>query len=315
MGIPLTGCKQVPNLFTSDSFFDHPRRDKVIIVMGATGTGKSRLSIDLALRLNGEVINSDKIQVYKGLDIVTNKITPSDARGVPHHLLSVINPRADFTALDFCARATDALDSITARGALPIVAGGSNAYIEALVDGPGFRSRYECCFLWVDVHAPVLHEFVRERVDQMVVQGMVEEVRAAFDAGDADYSRGIRRAIGVPEMDRYLRACSRAGAGADASARALLEEAIEEVKANTCVLIHRQLRKIKRLRGLPGWGVSRVDATDAFHQRGSPGFGAAWEELVAAPAFEVVRRFLELDRGLDRRRANDLMVVPAAAVV
>ncbi|KAK1294677.1 hypothetical protein QJS10_CPA16g01374 [Acorus calamus] len=315
MGIPRTGCKQVPNLFTH-SFFDHRRREKVIIVMGATGTGKSRLSIDLALRFNGEVINSDKIQVYKGLDIVTNKITPSDARGVPHHLLSDIDPRADFTALDFCARATDALDSIAVRGALPIVAGGSNAYIEALVDGPGFRSRYECCFLWVDVHAPVLHEFVRERVDQMVEQGMVEEVRAAFDAGDADYSRGIRRAIGVPEMDRYLRACSRADADAgDASARALLEEAIEEVKANTCGLIHRQLRKIKRLRGLPGWGVSRIDATDAFQQRGLPGFGAAWEELVAAPAFEVVRRFLELDRGFDRHRAADLMVVPAAAVV
>ncbi|KAK1318040.1 hypothetical protein QJS10_CPB04g00678 [Acorus calamus] len=309
MGIPRTGCKQVPNLFTSDYSFDHRRRDKVIIVMGATGTGKSRLSIDLALHFNGEVVNSDKIQVHKGLDIVTNKITPSEARGVPHHLLSVIDPRADFTAHDFCARATDALDSITARGALPIVAGGSNAYIEALVDGPGFRSRYECCFLWVDVHAPVLHEFVRERVDQMVEQGMVEEVRAAFDAGDADYSRGIRRAIGVPEMDRYLRACT----GADA--RALLEEAIEEVKANTCELIHRQLRKIKRLRGLPGWGVSRIDATDAFQQRGLPGFGAAWEELVAAPAFEVVRRFLELDRGFDRRRAADLMVVPAAAVV
>ncbi|XWS69443.1 hypothetical protein CRYUN_Cryun04dG0179500 [Craigia yunnanensis] len=65
--------------------------------MGATSTGKSKLSIDLATRFNGEVNNSDKIQVYKGLDIITNKVTVEESRGVPHHLLGMVDdPEADF---------------------------------------------------------------------------------------------------------------------------------------------------------------------------------------------------------------------------
>ncbi|KAH0756745.1 hypothetical protein KY290_020238 [Solanum tuberosum] len=62
-------------------------KKKVVFVMGATGTGKSRLSIDLAIHFQGEIINSDKMQVYKGLDIITNKITDIEKQGIPHHLL------------------------------------------------------------------------------------------------------------------------------------------------------------------------------------------------------------------------------------
>ena len=70
----------------------HQGRDKVVVVLGATGTGKSRLAIDLATRFGAEVINSDKIQVYKGLDIVTNKVSNEECHGVPHHSLGIIDP-------------------------------------------------------------------------------------------------------------------------------------------------------------------------------------------------------------------------------
>jgi adenylate isopentenyltransferase (cytokinin synthase) len=109
--------------------------NKVVVVMGATGTRKSKLAINLARRLGGEVVNSDKMQVYDGLDVVTNKVTKEECMGVPHHLINGVHPDADFTASDFCAHATRAVDLITERGLLPIIAGGSNSYIEELVDG------------------------------------------------------------------------------------------------------------------------------------------------------------------------------------
>ncbi|CAL9078655.1 unnamed protein product [Musa textilis] len=161
------------------SFKSRGGKDKVVFVMGATGTGKSRLAVDVAIHFGGEIVNSDKMQVYDGLNVVTNKVTDEERMGVPHHLLGGLPPDADFSASDFRRAATLQVESIARRGRLPIVAGGSNSYIEELIEGAGreFRRRYECCFLWVDVQLPVLHKFVAERVDRMVERGLVEEVR------------------------------------------------------------------------------------------------------------------------------------------
>ena len=73
--------------------------------MGATGTGKSGLAIDLATRFPAEIVNSDKTQVFKGLDIATNKVTEEECKGIPHHLLGVVEPGSNFTATDFRIRA------------------------------------------------------------------------------------------------------------------------------------------------------------------------------------------------------------------
>ncbi|KAI4311242.1 hypothetical protein MLD38_036151 [Melastoma candidum] len=181
-------------------------KDKVLFVMGATGTGKSRLAIDLASHFPAEIINSDKMQVYKGLDIVTNKVTPWECRGVPHHLLGVVDPEYDFTANGFRRHTWRAIESILGRDRLPIIAGGSNSFIDALVnDDPEFRSRHDCCFLWVYVSLPVFHSFMSEWVDRMVEAGLVEEVRDFYVPG-ASNTRGLRRVIGVSEMVEYLRA-------------------------------------------------------------------------------------------------------------
>lgn len=258
------------------------KNNKVVFVIGATGTGKSRLSLDLAANFPAEIINSDKMQVYKGLDVVTNKVTDEERAGVPHHLLGVVDPDEDFTVADFRRRTTSTVESILGRRRLPVIAGGSNSYIEALVNG----CNYECCFLWVDVALPVLHSFVSERVEKMVAAGLVEEVRGMFRR-DGDYSRGIRRAIGVPEMDRYFREEMSAD---DAARERLLKEAIEEIKENTRKLACCQLQKIRRL-ARSGWEVHRLDATEVFRRRGAAA-DDAWERLVAGPGVEIVRRFL-----------------------
>ncbi|PQP99498.1 adenylate isopentenyltransferase 5 chloroplastic-like [Prunus yedoensis var. nudiflora] len=99
-----------------DPFFR--RKDKVSVIMGATGTGKSMLSMDHAARFPvAEIINSDKMQVYKGLD----KVTEEECRGIPHHLLREIDPNSNFTANDF-----KRIESI-------FIAGGSNSYIDRTV--------------------------------------------------------------------------------------------------------------------------------------------------------------------------------------
>ncbi|KAL2230828.1 UNVERIFIED_CONTAM: Adenylate isopentenyltransferase 5, chloroplastic [Sesamum indicum] len=177
----------------------HQGKDKVVVVLGATGTGKLRLAIVLVTRFGAEVINSDKIQVYKGLDIVTSKTRNEECRGVPHHLLGIIYPEVDFNIHDFVDHALLGADAIVQKNWLPIFAGGSNSFIQALVsDDPEFPSKYECCFLWMDVAIPVLHSYVSKRVDQMVVSGLVEENKAFFDPKICDYDYGIRRAIGSP---------------------------------------------------------------------------------------------------------------------
>ncbi|KAI5316002.1 hypothetical protein L3X38_045178 [Prunus dulcis] len=260
-------CKEMQTLLPSggynhkmDVFNPRRQKEKVVIVMGATGTGKSRLSIDLATHLAAEIINSDKMQVYKGLDIATNKITEEEQRGVPHHLLGILDPNEDFTATDFCDETSLTIESILGRDRLPIIVGGSNSYIEALIDDYDykFRSKYECCFLWVNVSTPVLHSFVSKRVDKMVENGMVDEVREFFHP-NADYSKGIRRAIGVPEFDKYFRY----GPFLDEEIKArLLEQAVEEIKKNNCKLASRQLEKIQRLRNVKGWNLHPLDATE-----------------------------------------------------
>ncbi|EYU46608.1 hypothetical protein MIMGU_mgv1a026307mg [Erythranthe guttata] len=262
-------------------------KEKVVVVMGATGTGKSRLSIDLATRFAAEVINSDKMQVYQGLDIATNKITDEERRGVPHHLLGVVaDPETDFSAGNFRAVASISMRSILGRGHLPIIVGGSNSFVEALVD-MNFQLRYDCCFLWVDVGMPVLHSFVSDRVDKMVERGMIDEVRD-FYRPNADYSRGIRRAIGVPELDEFFRVESFCD---DETRARILAEAIDSIKSNTSRLSRRQLEKIHRLRNIKGWRMHRLDATDVFRKRGGEA-EAAWENTVAGPGAALVSRFL-----------------------
>lgn len=261
--------------------------------MGATGSGKSKLAVKLATRIGGEIINSDKIQVYRGLDVLANKIPESEKLGVPHHLIGEVEPDKEYTARDFCFQATSAIERITKSGKFPIVGGGSNSFIEALVEDPlfKFKSKYLGCFVWLDVSPHVLNTYVSKRVDQMVEQGLVDEVRGIF-APNKDYTKGIRTAIGVPEMDKYLRAEANKDDLSDAEKKVLLQSAIAEIKANTISLTHRQVEKIRRLRDELGWPIHRIDSTAVFQMEGDKqAQEAAWLNLVLNPTFNIVHQY------------------------
>ncbi|KAM3309317.1 adenylate isopentenyltransferase 5, chloroplastic-like [Capsicum chacoense] len=269
-------------------------KNKVVFILGATGTGKSRLSVDLATHFSAEIINSDKMQVYKGLDIVTNKITDSEKQGVTHYLLGEIDPDSDFTAEDFYDQAIFYIEKIISRGYVPIIVGGSNSYIEKLVENPTFtfKSKYDSCFIWIDVDVSTLENFLHKRVDHMVQAGLVDEVREIFSP-EADYSKGIRRSIGVPEMDKYFREENKFDACEESMKKMLLESAVKEIKVNTCNLVRRQHEKIKRFMNDKMWSLHYVDATNVFKENEKEGADDKWKHEVLKPCLDIVEEFLK----------------------
>jgi len=111
---------------------------RLIAVVGPTASGKTDLAVELARRMDGEVISADSRQVYRGLDIGTEKVTARDMRGVTHHCIDVASPRMSYSVDQWRRCAERAIRSIHRRGRVPIVAGGTGLYVDALVYGIDF---------------------------------------------------------------------------------------------------------------------------------------------------------------------------------
>lgn len=109
------------------------KKQKVLVIVGPTSSGKSALAVELARRFAGEVISADSRQVYRGLNIGTGKITKREMKGVRHHLLDEVGPHRIFTAHDFVEKGSVMIDDISRRGKLPIICGGTGFYIDALL--------------------------------------------------------------------------------------------------------------------------------------------------------------------------------------
>jgi len=107
----------------------------MVALVGPTGSGKSDLALHLAEAFHGEVVNCDSLQVFRHFDIGTAKLPADERRGIPHHLIDILEPDALFTAGEFARAARDTVARISAGGGLPIVCGGTGFYLRALVDG------------------------------------------------------------------------------------------------------------------------------------------------------------------------------------
>ncbi len=108
---------------------------KVLVVIGPTSVGKTKMGVELAKALNGEVISGDSMQIYKHMDIGTAKVTVDEMEGIPHHLIDIIEPTESFSVKDFQDEARSKIDDITSRNKLPIIVGGTGLYIKgALYD-------------------------------------------------------------------------------------------------------------------------------------------------------------------------------------
>lgn len=128
------------------------QKEKVVSVIGPTAVGKTELSLQIAKRFNGEIISGDSMQVYKGMDIGTAKIKPSEMQGVPHHLLDLKDPWESFSAAEYQKIVREKIKEVHSRGHLPILVGGTGLYIQSVLydyqfsDAPAdfsFRERME----------------------------------------------------------------------------------------------------------------------------------------------------------------------------
>jgi tRNA dimethylallyltransferase len=159
----------------------------VVAVVGATAAGKSGLSLDVAEALGGEVVNTDAMQVYRGMDVGTAKLPPAERRGVPHHLLDLMTVRDPLSVADFQERARALVADLRGRGAVPVLVGGSALYTRALLDrfdfpgtDPAIRARLETEL--AEVGSAALHDRLRaldpEAADRILVENGRRVVRA-----------------------------------------------------------------------------------------------------------------------------------------
>lgn len=105
------------------------------VVLGPTGSGKSRLSLRIARAIGGEIVNCDSVQVYRGFDIGTAKVPASERQGVPHHLIDIVEPTALFTAGDYARAAESVVRDISGRGRIAVLVGGTGFYLRGLLEG------------------------------------------------------------------------------------------------------------------------------------------------------------------------------------
>ena len=108
------------------------RHKPIYAIAGPTASGKTALGVDLALRVSGEVVNFDSVQIYKGIEIATAKPTAEEMRGVPHHLIDYVDPNVNYTAADWARDGAEKIVEIESRGNIPVLVGGTGFYLRTL---------------------------------------------------------------------------------------------------------------------------------------------------------------------------------------
>lgn len=277
---------------------------KLVILAGPTAVGKTKLSIRLAKKIGGEIISADSMQVYRGMDIGSAKITPDEMCGVRHHLIDVLDPSQPFDVVQFQKLAKEAAEDITRRGKIPVLVGGTGFYIQSVVydidftenDGDdSFRrmlesisdpsslhamlekadpesaaaihpnnvrrtiraleflhqtggkisehnlrersrkSPWRFCYFVLTQDREKVYDRINRRVDQMLEDGLEEEVRKLREMGMTSEMTSMK-GLGYAEMLRYL------------SGEIPYEECVRLIKRNTRHFAKRQLTWFRRER-------------------------------------------------------------------
>ena len=290
----------------------------LIIITGPTAVGKTALSVELAREIGGEIISADSMQVYRYMDIGSAKVTREEMDGIPHHLIDVLEPTEEFNVVTFQKMAKEALEGIYKRGHIPVIAGGTGFYIQALLydidfteteedtsyrkvleekaakEGPevlhemlravdpesaeaihannvkrviralefhaqtgekisehnekerGKESPYQFFYYVLNTDRPVLYERIDRRVDIMLAQGLVEEVKKLKEMGCTRELISMQ-GLGYKEILAYL------------NGETSLEEAVYILKRDTRHFAKRQLTWFKRERDVRWLNLPEFD--------------------------------------------------------
>lgn len=163
-----------------------------ISVLGPTASGKTSLAIELAARLDGEIISCDSMQLYKEMNIGTATPTESEQNGIKHHLLSIIEPEEEFSAADYAALASDAIKDIASRGKVPILCGGTGMYHDAVMRIVSFTEGKQD-----DLLREELYEYARINGNE----ALHEKLRAIDpESADAIHPNNVKRVVRAIEV-------------------------------------------------------------------------------------------------------------------
>lgn len=276
--------------------------NKIIVIVGPTAIGKTALSIELAKSINAEIISGDAMQVYKGLDIGTGKITPEEMENIPHYMLNIKEPDESFSVAEYKAYVQSYIEQISNLGKIPIIVGGSGLYIQAILYDYSFDQNkrneeitkqleeqldkygigtlydrlkqvdprqaesihpnnyrrviraleiyeatgktmseihdeqkksalYNHYIIGLEMDRKRLYDRINDRVDKMLKDGLIEEVRTLYEQG-FEYTQAMK-AIGYKELIPYLKG------------ETDLESAVELLKRNTRRYAKRQFTWFK----------------------------------------------------------------------
>ncbi len=197
----------------------------IYAIVGPTGVGKTKLSVMLAKKVNAEIINCDSMQVYKEFNIGVAKIKESEKEKIPHHLFDVVSVKDHFNAFNYQELGRKCISDIISRGKNVVIVGGTGLYLKALLYDYDFNSDkrndklYDFKLIGLTRDRNKLYESIDKRVDIMLKEGLLEEVKSFYDKGIR--SRAINTAIGYKELYGYL------------DGNCTYEEAVDKIKQSS----------------------------------------------------------------------------------
>jgi len=165
---------------------------KLLIIAGPTAVGKTEISINVAKKLNGEILSADSMQIYKHMDIGSAKISKEEMEGIPHYLIDIIDPHESFTVSDYKSHAESSIDAIISKGKLPVVVGGTGLYINSLIYNYTFTEAAK-------------DEEYRKHLDQLAAEKGKEYVHEMLKEVDIDsynrlYPNDLKRVVRALEV-------------------------------------------------------------------------------------------------------------------
>ncbi|PFE05256.1 tRNA dimethylallyltransferase [Bacillus cereus] len=168
------------------------QREKVAVIIGPTAVGKTKLSIDLAKALNGEIISGDSMQIYRKMDIGTAKVTTEEMEGIPHYMIDIRNPEDSFSVAEFQELVRGHIREITERGKLPIIVGGTGLYIQSVL--------YD--YQFTDEAGDLVY---REKLEKLAIENGVEYIHKKLQEVDPEsanriHANNVRRVIRALEI-------------------------------------------------------------------------------------------------------------------
>jgi tRNA dimethylallyltransferase len=213
-------------------------KPKILIVLGPTASGKSDFAVTLAKKFDGEIISADSRQIYKSLDIGSNKITSQEKQDIKHYLLDIANPDQKITLHDWQKLTFATIEKILQKKKLPIIVGGTGLYLSSILENYQLPDAADCPYDYLifglKKDTEKLYQKINHRVDQMIDQNLVAEVKNIYQK-HPDKHLSALSGIGYQEIIKYL------------DQELSLEEATDLIKKNTRNYAKRQMTWFRRM--------------------------------------------------------------------